>query len=398
MLSIYQIDEFLSEVKQEDFLHQSTYENIVHFVKKVNQYYPNSWHFSAYYKQTISEYSNSYGLNNFLSGTYLGRIIYRVHIYIKFGELGVTNSHNMSTIIRDLVIRLEFLTDSEEPKLYGVCGSRFTMTGEEYVTKYTFSHLSGESWGASGFSGFCYGGTKEAMGMLRGILENEYDEDIAEQFLLQLEPYLSWESIEGGPYKPMKTLIDYDPNLANSPGTTINSVMNTSFRLSDLRTVYEILIDRLTDRAGNIKTQLDALYVSGVKFTEDSIEKLIIEVCVSDILFKDKYAYWEDSVGNLFLTVESEIRTHPLPVGRVELINSSASALMFRGEELKLRITNPVLFKGQDEITYKKRIYPKIINYVKTRLENLYKKETNKNYIIKRESFGRNPFGIYAKG
>ena len=391
---IYDIEEALSLVKREYFYHDSTYNQFRHFITLVNEYYPNNWHLCVYKDNNVEQYSNSYGVNAVISGTYWKEVVPQFFIYIKFDELLVSNSKDESVTIKDLVIKLHFHSSGDCLNLYEVRGSRFTVTGEEYLTGYTFSHLSGTSRGSLYFCSFCFGSTNEAMRILRESLMNDYDEDVAEQFLLQWEPYLTWESIEGGPHKNMRDVLEYSPNASISrQRITIEEVISKNFSCDGLRELFRRILFTMEEYPLTSTNFLSVSYIDGISFTEDSIENLILGVSS----YSEDYIYYEASNGNLFRQRGQARGEHPLSEERLMQLNLAATPMAFRGTQLKLVITNPVLLKDEEVVTYTKRVYPKIINYVKSRLEDFYKEETHKNNIIKRENFGRNSFGIYAK-
>jgi hypothetical protein len=116
-------------------------------------------------------------------------------VIIKFDRLTVTNSKNERHEIRDLFVKMRFNCDG---RIYDFSGARATVTIPEYQSNYAFSHLStgaaqGITWG-----GFCLGS-----GTVRDTYERlcvDFDDMQFEMFLHSLTDYLSWESLEGGPY------------------------------------------------------------------------------------------------------------------------------------------------------------------------------------------------------
>lgn len=121
-------------------------------------------------------------------------------INIKFPEITVTNGHIKRTI-KDLWVRLNFVTVRSGKQLRlrfaGMSGTRSAMSVNEFQSSYMFSHLR-TSNNMISWHGFCLGHTDFAMNVAQ--LQDTFDIDKFELFLHQLNSYLQWESLDGGPY------------------------------------------------------------------------------------------------------------------------------------------------------------------------------------------------------
>ena len=152
--------------------------------EKLELVYPDRWSFTDY---TESLETHDEGL---------------YHYYIHFPEIEITNSKRMKHTIYDLYVRLRFHSDGS---LVDVDGTRSTLNQAEYESGYAHSHLSSSVVSNAAWGGFCMGGS-EPIGNDIGALQMGYDPTIFEALLYQLEIFLGWESLEGGPYKKIQNI------------------------------------------------------------------------------------------------------------------------------------------------------------------------------------------------
>lgn len=126
-----------------------------------------------------------------------------VTVIIKFDEINITNSLNHTALLKDMFVKFDITFNKHgkckftQSYIYGV---RSTMYAYEVYSGYIHSHLGVRSRQLPTFNNFCLGSGPISM----VIIElNNYDKFKIikfEGFLYQLKNYLSWESIEGGPY------------------------------------------------------------------------------------------------------------------------------------------------------------------------------------------------------
>ena len=144
---------------------------------------------------------------------------------IHFPNLTITNSKHESIDLTDMYFRLKFNSDGS----IGLLGTRGSISLPEFENNYSHSHLSSNTK-IGEYTNFCLGtgeiddqkdALKIALNGLKDFLEKGHSgsyatlEDIHKDIrirtthlLLQIEPYLSWESIEGGPYISMKDIFN----------------------------------------------------------------------------------------------------------------------------------------------------------------------------------------------
>lgn len=126
-----------------------------------------------------------------------------VAVIIKFDEINITNSLNHTALLKDMFVKFDIIFNKHgkckftQSYIYGV---RSTMYAYEIYTGYIHSHLGVRSRQLPTFNNFCLGNGPISMVLIE---LNNYDKFKIikfEGFLYQLKNYLSWESIEGGPY------------------------------------------------------------------------------------------------------------------------------------------------------------------------------------------------------
>lgn len=124
------------------------------------------------------------------------------HLYILYPEVTIRNRNGNTHLIRDLVVDVPF--SSSYNFINDIRGARLTFTDVEYVHKYCHSHLSGgDRYGS--FTNFCLGSSPLNY-QLNDIRASKLTEDNFEMMLTILDRYVTYESLEGGPYRYFKDL------------------------------------------------------------------------------------------------------------------------------------------------------------------------------------------------
>jgi hypothetical protein len=150
--------------------------------------------------------------------TYLEQILYEritrlgylyITYMIKFPEINITNSKGDKHTIKNMFVSLDFDINF---KLVGkMKGFKTTFSAVEIVSNYVHSHLhtktpKGIQDNYSGRNEFCLGiGQPIELSIFK--LNNSYSEELFTSLCMQLESYLSWESLEGTPYVKINTLV-----------------------------------------------------------------------------------------------------------------------------------------------------------------------------------------------
>jgi len=122
-------------------------------------------------------------------------------IYIKWEEFTISNSNGNSHTIKDFFLRIN--VNNTFNRFISFQGVRCTATLKEIHSNYMHSHCGSSELGS--FGRMCTGSTilSDLMAMLAS---SEFCIELFEMFLVQLDLYVRWESLEGGPYRKIEHL------------------------------------------------------------------------------------------------------------------------------------------------------------------------------------------------
>jgi hypothetical protein len=125
---------------------------------------------------------------------------------IHFPIINIKNRDGRTHVITDLYFKTEvnFLGASGINKIsINVKGGRGSATVSEIYSAYGHSHLS-NGLNACSFSSFCLGASD--FKVLIANLQMNPEEYLWEMYLYSIEAYLSWESLDGGPYNRIEKI------------------------------------------------------------------------------------------------------------------------------------------------------------------------------------------------
>jgi hypothetical protein len=150
--------------------------------------FENNWYYT-----TINSYTNAY--------------------YIHFPKISIINSNDLTHEIHDIFVKFNIKVANEKlvcvPDTFQ--GARTSLSFNEYQSMYRHSHLPKRSNETNHiiFESFCIG-TGQPISLSLAKLAQEIEENEFISFCLQLEPYLSWESLEGVPFIKLETIVNVD--------------------------------------------------------------------------------------------------------------------------------------------------------------------------------------------
>lgn len=141
-------------------------------------------------------------------------------IILKYNDITITNSQGKSHFIKSLFVRVSFdhMANHFYSSMYGYAGELSIL---ELISGYTHSHLRSN---AVYWERFCTG-TSEITGLLNDLNANNFDANRFDLFLYNLKEYITWESLEGGPYIKIEKLAYSDHN------NTITSISKDQVKL-----------------------------------------------------------------------------------------------------------------------------------------------------------------------
>lgn len=269
------------------------------------------------------------------------------HILIHFPAFTITNSKNARHDIKDLYIRLQY---NHPNKVFsgGYDGARTSITKSELNGNYAHSHLpSITDTSVGAFSGFCLG--RSTLSYLLSDLatlemKEEKLEDIKLKFLLvlmEIENYLQWESLEGGPYRRMSNI--------NSGNLSSIGHRNTSIEIRNIMSAIWHNIEK-------------GIYKPQIKFNHKGLLEVINNDGFLEEISKyceDEYLVHRDGAGKFY----SERTASGLTLGRI----SNNNKFKFKG-----KFVYPTLI--EDKIEYEESgkdfAHPQIVNGCRKQLQD----------------------------
>lgn len=136
----------------------------------------------------------------------------KITVIVHFPEINIRNSRGNEHLIRDMYMKFKFSGLFLLLNMYGV---RVTKTWQEYNSNYNHSHMpSSAICDKETQLDCCLGNT--AYSNLVSFMYGSLDENNFYMLFQQLGDYLSWESLEGGPYISIDNIGDKNYNTRNS--------------------------------------------------------------------------------------------------------------------------------------------------------------------------------------
>lgn len=161
-------------------------------------------------------------------------------VTLHFPEIIIKNLAGSSHKITDMFMKIGL--DKDVVPSGGLSGMRTSITEAEWAAGYCHSHLNGT---CLDFAPFCLGSGPLTLMLM--AFDKDYTEDYMKAFLLNINFFLQYESIEGVPYKFMSSIGATAPVENLLPGQ-IGSVITTFSRAitQNLKLLnYQILPDRV---------------------------------------------------------------------------------------------------------------------------------------------------------
>lgn len=269
---------------------------------------------------------------------WLGLIIY-------FPEITITNSHELSHTMYDIYVELTFTDNSGGRRLHNTRIARTTFSEKEIAANYIFSHCTGSigDWSSTP----CFGGT-ELSTIFRQLQKNELQ--YLYSFLMSLEEYLKWESLEGTPYKYISNLDTYQRYISQGWYSSnfkpfynhiLNKVPNFTYKFDIENGFYNIHLDKKS-------------------------KKLVDDILTTDFPDCNYYLINRSSCVNGLNNYDNKISKY----------DGKNSVVCFKNEVKKIKVIKNTV----DEVEPEKRIHRTILNEVVKLLETRFY-----NYLINKK-------------
>lgn len=279
-----------------------------------------------------------------------------MYLVVYFPEIEIKNGRKLSHTIKDLFTRIPVkLTPGARGglKFERIQGTRTTLSKAEFISQYLHSHLPARGLVEHGvkvlhyYQNFCTG--EGDINNSTMLLNTEYDPDMLRLLLLQIEPYVNWESLDGGPYMRIENVAarqyDYPRVNLNTCESIFAQVINKIKHCPKILDLDWKFYNNKFTIVDNDK--LEDLFHNGVSRL-DSLTSLVT---------------FKDEAGNYFVNQGTTAET----------FQPSENWIPFRGKKIHFKVEGHYTIV---EANQKKYINPKIKHYVKSRLE--YKANNSK--------------------
>lgn len=238
-------------------------------------------------------------------------------VTIKFPSIVITNSMESNHEMKDVFIRFTIM----ERGLTSMCIARTTVTEAEWGS-YLFSHTSGTIPG-EWYSTLCMGSTDMKIKYDQAVDSNSFS--AIDSVIASLLGYLSWESLEGNPYRRMHDIgvSMYQGRIApDDRSDTIkaiaiiaNSDLALEYRLTD--TGFSIITDKCTDMIDDLLSASplieNKIRYNGKSYSELKKRELDVDENISDVFFKgERVKIKIEPVEAKLNAVEERVNLHTL--------------------------------------------------------------------------------------
>ena len=316
------------------------------FIKEVwnilEELYPGNGDIHFELEPKYKTYTNSYGSNHVKNFKLFDKFdISYIYLVIRFPEIEITNSKKHTLLLRDLYTRIPVKLGNARVRytFQQIQGTRITLSMLEYTHNYGHSHLSIIDYklpqNRGHFLNFCTGegDINHSRGLLNCISDS-FDYDMLRLHLLQVDPFLKWESIAGIPYFRMNNLITKDyvyPNID----------------IAMLENYYRKVIQSLRR-----DTTLNWKFTGG-------------KYCIIDNEKFENIFRIPELVSHMVNRDESDNYYQETPSSITD-VGVQPEWIPFRNEKIHFKVEGTIKKSGPQDLKY---INPKIKFYVKSRLE-----------------------------
>lgn len=181
-----------------DNRYENAFEGLMNIVTACNEWHPNNWTFDINCE--------------IIDSTYFKIRNKKLYLVILYPEFEIFNRDNKTHTIKNLIVSTRILLDSSDGNISfktELTGKRFTFNCKELYYDYSHSHLKADTLWEKNFYSFCHGTEIENpfLSSLISSVENFKDLDVVTNVILNIENFVSYESIEGNPWKNISSIV-----------------------------------------------------------------------------------------------------------------------------------------------------------------------------------------------
>lgn len=280
------------------------------------------------------------------SGKYFPRPV------IHFPEITITNRYKKSMLLKDLYVTYFLRPYADSVMVPQLQGLRSTFTSAQFTSGYLHSHLRQTSNIADRrdtlpYSNFCLG--SGGINNVMNQLTVGWDKEVYRLFLMSIQTYVEYESLEGGPHCTMSSVFNRDrehSNVINAQSAILKAIRLQALLSPDILTI--------SYKKGSIKV-----------IVTPELEKFLVEKSVdSDCVYVDE-AGKSHSMGATPVSIKREVMTEA----------------HFMGNRIPIKLAD-----GEVPLNPKKSVHFLIKNMFIQYVESILNKKLLDNYYgIKKE-------------
>lgn len=286
------------------------------------------------------------------------RYTYQFRLVIHFPILELKNSKGQHLTIKDFFFAIGLRMKANQIIISDFSGNRTTFSYIEAVSNYKFSHLSTNSLSNLPiYTHFCFGEGDISLLQVRFNQTNPRDKNTLRLLLFNIESYLCWESLEGGPYIKIENI--FNQSRVYNPDRYSDSTMKQ-------------LVDKLVD---NYLSELDCdvIFRQGVyqvsenQKLNDSLVTIINGHYSSDQ--RKSLLFLKGSDGTLYEVTQQR-----------NIPNLNDQSIVFQQRQYRYTIVDSENQPTESEIFY---INPLFKSYVKSNIERKFSEKISESNFVK---------------
>ncbi len=297
---------------------------------------------------------------------------------VYYPEIVITNSAKKTHVITDLYVKFSF--DYFGKLYHSFKINRGSYSDQEWYSNYKHSHTNGFFPEAIySFSTPCLGGgpINSTIAVLQNATLETFSELEIVQFLILIDDFLKWESLEGVPYKYIRD-IGKAGNYNISPNRSPTELMHYERRVLEHIVKETNFLEHVKEHVSLIPTVKDGTPKYSILFDEWELQKILFSYYQETInLFGDiltNLLMYKDSLNRVYYKRRTAANSRPIE--RYE----GQTLFNFKGRDVKLKIHKTIT--KEVEVSC---INPEILYYLINRLEMLINLNNAENNFSKSE-------------
>lgn len=212
---IYNEDRINYLVKH-NLISKDSYDQVIKLYDIANEIYPNECDLQLSITPVRTEIKNKS-----ISKKPFYTIEYKPSLIIHFPSFITINSKSEKITVKDFFVRINFFMNDNTDiiNIYNIQGTRTTFSYADYSSGYRWSHLANIKSLAYPpcYTDFCFGDgdIPKIVSRFNHTFDDVKEklrvtkEEVFKLLLLSIEPYLNWESLEGGPHHRMSDVFEH---------------------------------------------------------------------------------------------------------------------------------------------------------------------------------------------